>query len=410
MKKVLILTVTAGNGHNACAHAMKKQLEHSGGVEVETVDIINEYSTPITRFNTDKGYCFAVSKAPNTYKLFYDKYRAANPDKRYTCSAQGAALSVVNGLYKKICEFKPDVIFCTHFYGAIALTDLKLAFNMPFKSITCCLDFVNSPFWEAAIGVDYITVPNADFIDEFVFEGFEKSKILPLGIPSNSVGGEDISKKEARQKIGLDEDAFTVLTMFGGGHWKGAYKLFKSVFKAVQGKRVQIIALNGSDKSSYKKIEKLRKKTDVKILNSGFTDNVPLYLSAADVAVTKCGGVSSCEMMNGGLPMVVTENIPAQEFYNLKYLKSKGAALSFKTKAELKHIFNEFFEKPEILEKMHESALSLKTNGLQDLAEFILNLPNADYNEFECEQIKPVKKKVKQAMRLAHRNEIKKNK
>ena len=38
MSKILILSVTAGNGHNACAAGMKNKLEEKGA-EVRVIDI-----------------------------------------------------------------------------------------------------------------------------------------------------------------------------------------------------------------------------------------------------------------------------------------------------------------------------------------------------------------------------------
>ncbi len=403
MKKILILTVTAGNGHNACANAMKKQLESYGNTQVEVVEIIKTYSSAALQFTVNKGYCFSVSKLPKIYKIFYDKYRKANPEKRYVCAAQGAALSTVNGIYNKISQFKPNVIFCTHFYAAIALSDLKIRYNLPCKCIATILDYVVSPFWEASINIDYLTIPNSDFVNEFVFKGFKESKLLPFGIPCHTDNNSTLSKESARRKLDIDENTFTVLTMFGGGHWNGGFKLFKNILSTVNGKNVQIIVINGKNEKNFKKISKLQKKVNIKILNVGYTYNIPLYLSAADVAVTKCGGVSSSEMLNAELPMVVTKKIPAQEIYNLHYLEEKGAAVSFKTAKELKEILNEMFIKPQLLNGMRESALKLKTNAVKDVAEFILNLPEADYSDFKDFGKENVKKQIKQALRLAHR-------
>ena len=46
MKKILILSVTAGNGHNACARCMKNKLEEIAGeeVEVKVVDLLKTFS------------------------------------------------------------------------------------------------------------------------------------------------------------------------------------------------------------------------------------------------------------------------------------------------------------------------------------------------------------------------------
>ena len=60
MKKVLILTVTAGNGHNACANAMRQVLLDKGA-EVKVVDLLKSYSTKLNVWVADGGYSLAAS-------------------------------------------------------------------------------------------------------------------------------------------------------------------------------------------------------------------------------------------------------------------------------------------------------------------------------------------------------------
>ena len=106
MKKFLILSVTAGNGHNAAAKVMKAKLEEKEkDVEVKIVDILKEYSTPMKFWTADSGYNISVSKLRPIYNYFYNVYKKKNPNKRYSCAAQGASLSITKGLLKEILEF-----------------------------------------------------------------------------------------------------------------------------------------------------------------------------------------------------------------------------------------------------------------------------------------------------------------
>ena len=50
MKKILILSVTAGNGHNACAKGMKEKLESFPDTEVKIVDLLKAFSTLLLVF------------------------------------------------------------------------------------------------------------------------------------------------------------------------------------------------------------------------------------------------------------------------------------------------------------------------------------------------------------------------
>lgn len=407
MKKVLILTETAGNGHNSCARAMKNRLEAFGNVEVKVVDILKEFSTAWNAWVVDGGYNFVVSKMPHSYDAFYNKYLKSPPEKRYSNGAQGVVKTTLNGLMKEILSYQPDVVYCTHYNCAIAITNLKLVYDLPCKSIVANLDYVNSPFWESAIGVDYFAIPNEDFVAECKAEGFREEQLLPIGLPVDDRSLIKLDKKEAREKLGLAQDKFTIMVMFGGGCWSGGFKIFKWLISALKGREAQVIMINGKDKTGYEKIEKMTFEDGIKVLNVGFTYDIPVYLSAADLILNKFGGISVTEMINAELPMLITEQIPAQEKYNLQYMKSKGVALSFKTSKELKQNLHLIMDNESLRNGMSENTKSLKKDALNSLAKFIMELPNADYTKLieQGVNIKKVRKEVATAMRKADKQE-----
>lgn len=413
MKKYLILTVTAGNGHNSCAKAMKKQLElMNQDVDVKIVDLLKEFSTKTRTWLADKGYNIAVSKLCPIYDYFYNQCKRKDPSKRYRCSAMAVAKTTIAGLLKEIQEYQPDVIFCTHFYAGAALTAIKQVIDLPCKTVITSLDYVNSPFWEACVGVDYFNVPNEDFVEENIQEGFKKEQMLTFGLPVDSRTLVATEKSVARAELGLDNDTFTIMIMFGGGFWSGGFKIFENIIKLLGDRKAQVIMINGRNKKGYDKIEKMKFKENLRVVNVGFTDKVPLYMSASDMIVNKCGGLSSTEVINQGLPMLATEKIPAQEKYNLKYLKDKGVAFSFKNKKQLKEGIFKIMDEPERRKAMAEDLAKLRRHGVENLAQFMLDLPKADYQEFLKQNIDCVKaeKDVKYALKLADRTERKNKK
>ena len=425
MKKVLILTVTAGNGHNACAKGMKTKLEQIAGedVEVKIVDLLKKYSTAKQAWTADKGYNLAVSKFLPIYHICYNHFKKRSSDKRWTGATQTTALSTVGGLLKELLEFQPDVVYCTHFYPAIALTDLKLLYNFPCKVVVSNLDYVNSPFWESAIGVDYFIVPNEDFIAESMDEGFKKEQLLPLGLPCDGRTLEKWDKDEARKELGLEKDVFTVMVMFGGGCWKGGRKIFNDIISSLKGKKAQVIMINGKNQEDFERIEKMDFPDGIKVVNVGFTNQVPLYLASCDVIVNKFGGTSVTEMINIGRPMLITEKIPTQELYNLKYMKEKGVALSFKNKKELNKNLTLLYNDKSLRQRMEEKTVALRKNAITDLAKLILNFDKADYSDFKAklsslkhveddgkkykvEENKEIRKNVKVAMKKEHKKSM----
>ncbi len=405
-KRILILSITAGNGHNACANSMKRKLESLDDAEVKIVDLLKSFSTKLNVWVSDKGYSLSVGKLLPLYNAFYNHYKKAAPEKRYSCSSQKTVVSTLNGLMKEIMDFKPDVIYSTHFYGAIAVTDLQLVYKLPCTTIVSNLDYVNSPFWEAGIGVDYFAIPNEDFIEECIYEGYSREQLLPIGLPVDERTLERLDKSEARKKLGLEDGVFTVMVMFGGGHWNGGFKIFNELVTALKGRKAQIIMVNGRNEESYKKIEHMHFDKGLKVLNVGFTNDVPLYLSAADVILNKFGGTSVTEMINKSLPMLIIEKMAAQEQYNLDYMKGKGVALSFKNGKELKQNILKLMDDPELLKSMSEKTKELQKNSIDMLAKFILNSPAADYSELESRNIDfdGVEKEVKKQLKIADKS------
>lgn len=410
-KKVLIFTVTAGNGHNACASGMKKKLLNiDNEVEVKVVDLLHSYSNWLYTWLADGGYNWAVSRAPWSYDRFYNLYKKIKPIHRYTCAAQGTSLSTVDGVLKEILEYEPDVIYCTHFYPAIAITDLRLVYDIPCKVIVSNLDYVNSPFWEAAIGVDYFAIPNEDFIEECLDEGFTLQQLLPLGLPVDEHSLEQIEKSQARRMLNIDENLPTIMVMFGGGNWSGGFKMFQNLLQAVKGRHVQIIMINGRDKKSFNKIEHMKFEDNIKVVNVGFTDKIYLYMSASDFILNKCGGTSVTEILNKGLPMLVTTKIPAQEKYNLQYMQEKGVSLAFNNKKELEKHVTTLLDDSDKLNEMVENTKRFRKNAIGELADFILSQPKADYTQLKnCNiNIKRIKRIVRKYVRFANRKELKK--
>ena len=66
-----------------------------------------------------------------------------------------------------------------------------------------------------------------------------------------------------------------------------------------------------------------------------FVDNVYDYMHAADVLVTKPGGLTAAEALVAGLPMVLCKPLPGQEERNARILCEAGAAVRSRAVADL---------------------------------------------------------------------------
>ena len=69
----------------------------------------------------------------------------------------------------------------------------------------------------------------------------------------------------------------------------------------------------------------------------GFTDQMDELMAAADVVVSKPGGLTTSETLARGAAMVIVNPIPGQESRNSDYLLENGAAIKVNNLPTLAH-------------------------------------------------------------------------
>ena len=110
----------------------------------------------------------------------------------------------------------------------------------------------------------------------------------------------------------------------------------------------------------------------------GFVSNVFDYMRAADVLVSKPGGLTSSEALAAELPLVMLRPLPGQEERNTRYLEAGGAGLRVQTTRELVHALDGLLSNPQMLAAMRERALQLARPGAaDDIARIIGRLTRA---------------------------------
>lgn len=360
MKKYLILTVTAGNGHNSAANAVKESLE-TNGAEAKVVDLLHEYCDSKTFiWIQEKGYALACQYLVGVFNAFFRHYQKSNPKKYYKSPVQLGIMDLYDKLLNLINEYKPDAIYCSHFLPCVMITNLRKLYPIPAKVYSFVFDYAVCPFWEAATGIDYLLVPNEKYYAIMIEKGFKQEQLLPYGLTVNEKFSKKIDKRQAREQLGLKDDVFTVLVMFGGGFWSGNYKIVKNLIKHIKGRSLQIVVANGRDEKSKKKIDKLKYDNSIKIINYGFSKNVDVLMSAADVIVGKAGGVSVTESLNKYPPMICCKKLPEQEKVNVNMLVSEGAARQYKNDKMLINVISELLNNPRQLIIMRENVARIR--------------------------------------------------
>jgi len=106
-----------------------------------------------------------------------------------------------------------------------------------------------------------------------------------------------------------------------------------------------------------------------------FVDNVYDYMHAADVLLSKPGGLTSAEALVAGIPMILVKPLPGQEERNTRYLVERNAALRSKSERELTRMITQLLDSPETRTTMqHAAARVAKPGAASDIAAWVVDL------------------------------------
>lgn len=368
--KVLILSVTAGQGHNATGKALCDYFT-SVNVESEVFDTYQHISSTLAK-TIDKGYNFSTKNMSKLYSSWYTMIEHRKDEKDYD---KNSLMRVFHSMLSakmlaKIEEYEPDAIICTHILPGIFMDILKKK-SLLAAPVYCILtDFVFHPYWEEVRNSDYIVTATELLNLQAFKKGFKRPQILPFGIPINPKFAKSENKQKIRKILNLDPSKFTVLLMGGGIGYGNMFNTFQKI--DALNVDCQIIAVCGRNEKAKAKIDEAAKRK--RVLCLGFADNVDQLMDAADCIITKPGGLTTSEALSKNLPIIIVNPIPGQEDRNAEFLLNNGVAMQVTKTCPLDEVIFQFFFFPEKIENMKKNInLLRRPNSTHDICEFIVN-------------------------------------
>lgn len=319
--KVLILTVTAGYGHNSTAAAIAAEFERMG-TQVVTEDMYRHVGRLM--YNTmDKGYLVSAKYLRGPYHTAYGKLENSE-----RASIVGNVLSAKSIVAKKFegyfAENHFDAVVCTHVFSSLVMSELRERGVVSMPIVGICTDYCLQPFWENVENVEAIVTASPLITCAAKRRGIPEELIRPFGLPVNRRFLERGDKRETRLRLGLDTQARTVLIMGGS---MGFGKMEDTVRELDElGLGLQLVCICGNNEKLREELVGLRTVSRLMVL--GFVNNVDEYMDAADCIVTKPGGLTVTEALNKKKPMILTKPIPGHEERNKEFLLNCGAAIS----------------------------------------------------------------------------------
>lgn len=372
---VLILAASAGAGHiiaaRGLAEAFRKRVP---GLEVEVHDVL-QTTTWLFRTLYAGGYDALVEHFPAGMGWLYEITdrlpKRSGGDLR-------AAFQNLNARRTRryIVDHRPRLIVNTHFLPAEIVASMRRERRLSCPHATVITDFEPHRLWAQRPTERYYTAFEEGKAHLLTW-GVDPNRVLVSGIPVRPTFEQPRERGELRQALDLDPDRPVVLLLCGGCGIRPTLELLEGLITIRRA--AQIVTITGRNVHLHASVDSLLRRLDRPVRLIGFTSAMHEWMRAADLLISKPGGLTASEALVCGLPLVIVNPIPGQEARNSDYLLEHGAAIKASGPRSLAYRVDRLLEDHTRLRTLRENALALARPGAADrIVEDALKLLESD--------------------------------
>ena len=361
---ILFLFSDTGGGHRSATEAIIEALglEYGADFTCEMVDIFKDHAPrPLNRM--PDWYPYMV-KAPQLWGASFRVTDGRPQARAFTTTMWPVAARTARNI---ISHHPSDLVVTVHPL-AISWILKALGKNRP-PFITVVTDMVTTHALWFDTRSDLILVPTEIARQKAIQYGMKPEIVRVVGQPvarKYCLPGGD--KTELRKKLGWPVDKFIVLAV-GGGEGMGPLGQTARAI-ADSGLNVGLVIVAGRNERLKASLENHRWR--VPTLIYGFTKEMPDFMRAADVLVTKAGPGTIAEAFNAHLPIILFAKLPGQEDGNVTYTVDEGAGVWAPTPQRVVSALREWVTQPETREKVVEACRrAARPNSSLDIAHAI---------------------------------------
>ena len=353
---ILILSASTGGGHMRASRAIENYMsEHDESANVKIVDSLL-YINPILNKTVTSGYVYLATKTPNIYGKLYE---LTNKEDRWISFVSRLNYLFANKLLPLIDEFKPDVIITTHPFPTEMVSILKSKELVNIPLVCIMTDYAPHKTWVNQ-QVDAYIVSNDDMVKEMSNIGIKEEVIYPYGIPIEQVFFEKKDKDLVLDELELNPNLPTILMMAGSFGVTNVFKIYEDIINI--NRDFQVIVITGKNQKLYDEFAKVINKSEKQTKLIYFTDEVNKFMQAADIIITKPGGLTITEALASNIPMAIFDAIPGQEEENADFLINHNMAIKLEKGQSCDKLIEELLINKEKLNNMKEACKSFDKN------------------------------------------------
>jgi 1,2-diacylglycerol 3-beta-galactosyltransferase len=351
-RRILFLFSDTGGGHRSAAEAIIEaiHLEFPGEIDCEMVDILKEYGPPpinlapriyppLSRMPTLWGMGYKISDGTRRVRAFYS-----------------AIWPYIRRNIKRLLDDHPsDLVVSVHQLINVPVARLALPRRTPF--ITVVTDLVTTHAAWYATRASHVIVPTNEAYLRGLKHGLRPDQMTIIGLPVANrfciQGAED--REAARARLGWNTGRPLIL-MVGGGEGMGP---LESMATAIDDARLPVALAIITGRNETLRAHLQERKWHNPAFIYGFVKEMPSFMNAADILVTKAGPGTISEAFIAGLPMVMYSRLPGQEDGNVTFVNQSGAGVWAPHTDELVAILKKWLKNPAERERAARISKSL---------------------------------------------------
>jgi processive 1,2-diacylglycerol beta-glucosyltransferase len=172
--------------------------------------------------------------------------------------------------------------------------------------------------------------------------------------------------------VGLSPRLPVLLFMDGSG---GGFGRLEEAARAVLGMEqpFQAVFVAGHERGLEARLKRLAAGRENRIKVFGFVDHVRAMMAAADILVTKAGGLTLAEALAAELPVICFGSLPGQEARNERFAAMAGVGLVAGSGAQLQRVIAAALRDPGLLKSIRDRIrLYRRVRAAEEIVDLVL--------------------------------------
>ena len=365
---ILLLSCSTGEGHNHCARAVRQALEAMGH-HTDFFDLLQLFGEP-GPISVESLLNVISTKAPNLFGLMY------KAGERVSALGVTSPVYLVNRNYgRKLCDLINergyDAVVCSHLFPMETLTHIRRHYSLKARAYGILSDYTCIPFL-AETELDGYFLPHESVRRACERAGMPAERLIVTGMPVAAAFREAMTKAEARAELDIPARAKLYLIMTGGIGCGDALGLCDTLLELPDEDAI-ICVLAGRNQELLDRLQEAYGQRPA-VRPVAFTDRVSAYMRAADVLLSKAGGISSAEAAVVNVPLVHTMMIPGVETQNAEFFAGLGMSLLANTPEEAARFADRIvYDGKTAARIMAAQRAHMPTDGAERIAEYVLS-------------------------------------